>query len=397
MKGIDAEEQVRKEAIYRHLMGESPSWICRQLRKSRKWFYKWFKRYRGGNPDWFKDQPKIAHHIANRTDEGTENLIVEVRNKLANIKCAQIGANAIQWEIKKLGIEPPPIWTINRVLKRKGLVSKKRFYESKGKSYPEIIKPSQINTLHQVDLVGPRYIKDDGRFYSLNVIDVCGHKVKINLSRSKRGEEIGNGLISTWKTLGIPQYIQFDNELSFHGSHKYPRSLGLVLKLCLSLGIQPVFIPQGEPWRNGVIERFNDIFDKKFFRTQVFIDFSHLQKEAVVFEDFHNQFHRYSILGGRTPNEFIQKEGFKPALLPEEFEPSKEPIHIEHGSIHLVRFIRSDRILDIFGEHFHMPQYVVYEYVVATILTEIHSLKVTYDNKIVDLFEYHLPAEELYS
>jgi len=117
----------------------------------------------------------------------------------------------------------------------------------------------------------------------------------------------------------------------------------------------------------------------------------------VVFEDFHNQFHRYSILGGRTPNEFIQKEGFKPVLLPEEFELSKEPIPIEHGSIHLVRFIRSDRTLDIFGEHFHMPQYVVYEYVVATILTEIHSLKVTYDNKIVDSFEYHLPAEELYS
>ena len=84
MKGIDAEERVRKEAIYRHLMGESPSSICRQLRKSRKWFYKWFKRYRGGNPDWFKDQPKIAHHIGNRTDEGTQNLIVEARNKLAS-------------------------------------------------------------------------------------------------------------------------------------------------------------------------------------------------------------------------------------------------------------------------------------------------------------------------
>jgi transposase InsO family protein len=178
------------------------------------------------------------------------------------------------------------VWTINRILKRNDLVSKKKPYEPKGKSYPEIIIPSQINTIYQIDLVGPRYIKGDGRFYSLNVIDVCSHRIKLNPMRSKRDEEIANGLISTWKTLGIPEYIQFDNELSFHGSHKHPHSLGLVLRLCLALGIQPIFIPQGEPWRNWVIERFNDVYNKGFFTIQTFCDFSHLNYTLAVLNNF---------------------------------------------------------------------------------------------------------------
>ena len=32
-----------------------------------------------------------------------------------------------------------------------------------------------------------------------------------------------------------------------------------------------------------------------------------------------------------------------------------------------MRFIRSDGILDVFGEHFQLPEEAVYEYVTATI------------------------------
>ena len=393
MEKLDLEEQFRKEAIRKYLSGAAPVSIYIQLSKSKRWFFKWLKRYRECGFDWFKAQSKTPHLIANKVDENIKNIVISARKKLKGIKYGQIGANAIQWEIKKLGIEPPPVWTINRILKRNNLVSKKKSYEPKGKSYPEIIEPSETNTLHQVDLVGPRYIKGDGRFYSLNVIDIYSHKINLNTIRSKRDEEIANGLISTWKTVGIPEYIQFDNELSFHGSYKYPHSLGLILRLCLSLSIQPIFIPQREPWRNGVIENFNNTFDKKFFRTQAFRDFSHLKEESKVFEKFHNEFHRYSILGGETPNNFIKKKGFELFLLPKEFELPKETIPIENGAIHLVRFIRSDRVLNIFGEHFQMPKDVVYEYVVATILTEINSLRVTCDGKIINAFEYRLPPE----
>ncbi len=59
------------------------------------------------------------------------------------------------------------------------------------------------------------------------------------------------------KNFQLPDFLQMDNELSFRGSNKYPGSLGLLLKVALSCGVTPVFIPAAEPWRNGVIEKFN--------------------------------------------------------------------------------------------------------------------------------------------
>jgi len=43
-----------------------------------------------------------------------------------------------------------------------------------------------------------------------------------------------------------------------------------IVAICLDLGVVARFIPIREPWRNGVIERFNNVWDKSFFRTEVF-------------------------------------------------------------------------------------------------------------------------------
>jgi len=51
--------------------------------------------------------------------------------------------------------EIPQIWTINRILKRNNLVSKReKRYQPKGKPYPQFpSRPFKINTLHQFDIV----------------------------------------------------------------------------------------------------------------------------------------------------------------------------------------------------------------------------------------------------
>lgn len=43
-------EKKRKEAIRRYLAGESISSICRDLGRSRRWFYEWHKRYQTRDP-----------------------------------------------------------------------------------------------------------------------------------------------------------------------------------------------------------------------------------------------------------------------------------------------------------------------------------------------------------
>ena len=134
--------------------------------------------------------------------------------------------------------------------------------------YPYFREPLGINNIHQADLLGARYIKGDGRFYSLHMIDLYSHRVFIHSQRRKDDDSVARGLLRGWKTMGLPDFLQLDNELSFRGSNRYPRSFGIVLRLCLSLGIEVVFIPIGEPWRNRTVESFNDTYNRRFFRCQ---------------------------------------------------------------------------------------------------------------------------------
>ena len=71
----------------------------------------------------------------------------------------------------------------------------------------------------------------------------------------------------------------------------------------------------------------------------------------------------------------------------------KIDLSLHGGYIHLIRFIRSDLQLNVFGERFKMPKRVMYEYVVATICTDIYALQVRIDNELIDAFEYPIPIE----
>jgi len=244
--------------------------------------------------------------------------------------------------------------------------------------------------MHQVDLVGPRYIKGDGRFYSLNVMDVFSHRVYIESQRTKEDHHVAAGLMRCWKTMGIPMFLQVDNALSFRGSNRHPRSLGIVLRMCLHYGVIPVFIPIGEPWRNGVVEHFNDTYNRKFFRRQWFPSYATLKKQAKNFQRFHNRHHRYSCLKGKTPEEVLEEYSFTPLVLGPN---TKVPFitRIPDGRVLLIRFIRSDRVLDIFGEKFIVDTGLVYSYVKAVIVTGLATLEVYHEDDLIQSFPYKLP------
>jgi hypothetical protein len=191
--------------------------------------------------------------------------------------------------------------------------------------------------------------------------------------------------------MGLPDFLQLDNELSFRGSNRYPRSPGLIIRLCLHFGVQPVFIPVGEPWRNGVIEKFNDTYNKKFFRRQWFPNYATLKGQSKNFQRFHNKYHRYSCLKGKTPLETIRADNSDPfTIAPGTKLPQLD--YVPDGEIVLIRFIRSDCKLDIFGEKFQVTKDLAYSYVKAVIVTSIHTLQVYRDSELVDTFDYHLTA-----
>jgi len=118
------EEQVRKNAIERYLKGELPKTIYSELNRSKQWFFKWLKRFRSGSSDWYKDRSKAPLRRPKSISANDRQRIISIREHLDSQRFAQTGVSAIKWELTKSGCGFPSDSTINRVLKRKGLIKK---------------------------------------------------------------------------------------------------------------------------------------------------------------------------------------------------------------------------------------------------------------------------------
>ncbi|MCZ2846108.1 MAG: transposase, partial [Candidatus Bathyarchaeota archaeon] len=185
---------------------------------------------------------------------------------------------------------------------------------------------------------------------------------------------------------GIPQYLQVDNGLSFKGSNRHPQTFGAVIKLCLYLGIEIIFIPEAEPWRQGVIEKFNDVYDKMFFRAQVFRDLPQLQEEAMVFENFHNHNHCYSKLHGKTPADIHRSK--EKSRLSKNFDLHQKYIPFKEGKVSFIRLTNRQGKVRFFREIFLVNKDLVHEYIKGTIFTKSDLLKFYYDKKLIKTYNY---------
>jgi len=131
------EETLRKMAMEQALQGKAPVSIYREMGRSKKWFFKWLQRYESGEAEWYRDHPRTPHSHPYETCPKTRNLLTRIRTQLEEHPYAQIGTSAIKWECQKLGLTPPSDSTINRILRKEGLV-KKTSYTPWGVEYPAL-------------------------------------------------------------------------------------------------------------------------------------------------------------------------------------------------------------------------------------------------------------------
>lgn len=386
----DENKLIRALAVQRFRNGETPETICTSLGKSRSWLYKWIARQDVADSAWNEERSRSPQSMPNRTAAEIEEIVKTVRLSLYN-KDLFCGAQAILWELEDLGVKPlPSARTINRILARNELTHRRTGkYEAKGTIYPAL--PSALpNQTHQADLVGPCYLKGSVRFYSMNVVDTATVRCGLHPSFSKSGQMVIDGLWGAWQRMGIPERIQVDNAMSFFGSPKHPRGMGPLIRLCLHNGVEPWFIPMAEPWRNGMVENFNDRYQQRFLGKVVMTSMAELETGSLAFEQRHNSKYRYSKLKGVTPLKALAASHAQ-LRFPVEDEPPKHRLkRPEIGKYHAVRLIRSDLKLNIFGECFSAPPEAALEYVVATIDVKEQKLKLFLDKKQVEEFDYKL-------
>jgi hypothetical protein len=115
-----------------------------------------------------------------------------------------------------------------------------------------------------------------------------------------------------------------------------------------------------------------------------------LARESLAFETRHNLEWRYSGLAGKTP---MQALAATEATLrfPPSGAPPREPLpKPTRGRYHVVRFIRSDCAMDVFGERFPVSSDAMYAYVRGTIDVREQTLSLYLGGDLLSQQDYRM-------
>jgi hypothetical protein len=331
----------RQRAITLRLAGRPIKAIGIAVGRSETWVRKWWTRYLQAGPGGLYDLTR-ANHVVQRISPELERTILSIRRRLqahatAATRYSLVGATAILAELKALRVRPFPCErTIERVLERNGLTAPRiRLAPLLPRQEWPGPQARASNQLHEVDLVGPVYLKGSGhRYYIWVGKDAFDGAVCLRLAGSRRMDEVLWFLGECWKDLGRPELVQFDNARELCGWGPATRTLSRVIRLCLRFGVGPVFIPAGEPQFNGSVENFNGWFQEPLFQRR-FKRPGDLRRELTRLQEAVNTQHAYPRLGGKTPAQ--HRHGLRLQKLPGGFEVPTGKLPLAAGRVTFLR------------------------------------------------------------
>lgn len=392
---MKTEITLRKQAIALHLQGWNKSEIARKLKRSRRWVQRWIGRYEADAPTAsLQDHSRAPKHIRWAYPERIKRLAIRIRlererGKRAKYQYALVSAQAIYYEMHELGISPLPTPdTIHLWLKQAGRISKRRAQKPPNPTYPAL--PCQaVNDVQELDFKGPFYLQDHShKYYLVALRDKLSKKTALRALANKSMDAILDFLVSAWQKMGCPKRLKMDNCLDFRGSNLYPRSPSKLVRVCLDLGVQPVFIPLREPWRNGVVENLNGLLDRFLFRTQTFETEKQLHKAVQRLETTINTTHRLPALQGKTPQEFAASARLR--YPPAHYDWRTRDLQLVKGKVTFIRFVRkSGRITVTANDKFLIGKKYKWQYVMAVVDVAKKRLKVIWQGKHIKSFDYH--------
>jgi hypothetical protein len=222
-------------------------------------------------------------------------------------------------ELKARDVRPlPHPRTIERVPQRDGLTAPRvRLAPLLPRQEDPGPQARASNELHEVDPVGPVYLKGSGHRYSIWVgKDAFDGAVCLRPAGSRRMDEVLWFLGECWKDLGMPEQVQLDNARELAGWGPAARYLSRVIRLCRHFGVSPLFIPAGEPQFNGGVENFNGRFQEPLFQRR-FRRPGDLRRELARLQEAVNTQHVHPRLGGQTPAQ--HRRGLRLRKLPASF------------------------------------------------------------------------------
>jgi transposase len=245
----------------------------------------WVQRAKGqrlDRVDW--SDRSHAPHKPRRTDTALEDLVLKTRGELAHGDLGAIGAAPIRQALREQGVaKVPSLRTINRILARRGALDGRRRTRRppppRGWYLPAVAAGKA--ELDSFDIVEGLVIKDGPEVEVLNGVSLHGGLVvSWPTGAPVTAKMTVTSLIEHWRAVGLPGYAQFDNDMIFQGTHRYPDALGRIIRLCLSLGVVPVFVPPRETGFQAMIESYNGWWQVRVWSRFQHADLEDLQQHS---------------------------------------------------------------------------------------------------------------------
>jgi hypothetical protein len=202
-----------------------------------------------------------------RTAPQVEQRVLEARAYLRDESVlGEYGADAILLELERRGVMPlPSRTTISRILRRRGALEGRRRLRRpappKGWYLPPVARAEA--ELDSFDFIEDLVLRDGPRFHVLTGISLHGGLPAAFPMRHRTARAAVQALRRHWRRHGLPGYAQFDNDTIFQGAHQFRDTVGRVTRLCLALGVVPVFAPPGEHGPQNAVEGYNGRWEAK--------------------------------------------------------------------------------------------------------------------------------------
>lgn len=399
----DAAYSERVSAIHLLRSGQSAMAVAEQLGKSLAWVYKWRKRY-FEHQDWqeLQSRSRAPSHPAKQLSHQIHQAVIQARSELEEEakdpkKLSYIGGYAILARLKQAKLDPlPSRASIERILTRAGMTHPHHAQEVKV-VYPHL-QPTHPHQLIQVDIV-PRYLPDQGGCVScFNAIDVVSRYPTGMQLLTKHSRDAIEFLIQVLQEVGIPEYVQMDNEGCFSGGFTHPGVIGQAVRLLLYVGTQPLFSAFRLPECNYAVERFHQDYTANTWDKQDMPDLLHVQQNSGPFFELYRHSGHHSALAGLCPAEAHTAQPF--LRLSPDFQRPTGKLPITAGNVHFIRIVQADHTIGIANLNWKVPVIKVGEGVWATLELSDQGAKLRIFDVAPDaeqrkcLVEYPFPVQE---
>ena len=214
--------------------------------------------------DW-TNRPTIALRTG-RASNAIEDRVLRARIHLRDrTALGEFGAKAIHAYLSARYGDAPSVRTIGRILERRGALDGaarvRRPPPPPGWYLPDVAQRKA--ELDSFDTVMGLVIANGPEIEVLNGISLHGGLVASWPTTGVTARATVEFLVEHWRRFGLPRYAQFDNDTRFQGAHQFADAFGRVTRLCLGLGVVPVFAPPREHGFQNPIESYNGRWQAK--------------------------------------------------------------------------------------------------------------------------------------